>query len=150
MTSRDRLSLGIDFGTESVRALIVDLDGTQRASAVVRYPHGQILDSLPTDPGNKLPADFALQHASDWLDSAAEAVRAALGKCGGPGDAIIGIGVDFTSCTMLPVLADGTPLCAVDKFAKRPFAWPKLWKHHGAKSQTDRMNAVAQSRREPL
>jgi L-ribulokinase len=150
MTSHHKLSLGIDFGTESVRALIVDLEGTERASAVVRYQHGQILDALPTDPGKKLPVDFALQHPLDWLDSAAQAVRAACDKCGGSADGIIGIGVDFTSCTMLPTLADGTALCVTDKFAKHPLAWPKLWKHHGAKSQTDRINAVAHSRQEPL
>src|SRR5262249_39082956 len=84
------------------------------------------------------------------LDSAAQAVQTACDKCGESADNIIGIGVDFTSCTMLPALADGTPLCITDKFAKRPLAWPKLWKHHGAKSQTDRINAVARSRREPL
>jgi L-ribulokinase len=150
MTSTDKLSLGLDFGTESVRALIVDLDGNQRASSVVRYPRGQILDALPTESGKKLPADFALQHPLDWLDSAAQAARAACDKCGESADNIVGIGVDFTSCTMLPTLADGTPLCVVDKFAKRPFAWPKLWKHHGAKSQTEHINAVAQARREPL
>jgi L-ribulokinase len=86
----------------------------------------------------------------DWLDSAAQAVRTAVDKCGESSGKIIGVGVDFTSCTMLPTLADGTPLCVIDKFAKRPFAWPKLWKHHGAKTQTDRINAVAKSRREPL
>ena len=63
---------------------------------------------------------------------------------------VIGIGVDFTSCTMLPALADGTPLCLLSKFAKRPLAWPKLWKHHGAVTQTERINAVARERNEPL
>jgi len=150
MSRNDKLSLGIDFGTESVRALLVDLDGVERASAVVRYPHGQIVDSLPTDRGTKLPADYALQHPQDWLDSAALAVNRARKEAGADADAIIGIGVDFTSCTMLPTLADGTPLCLVEKFAKRPLAWPKLWKHHGAMSQADRINAVARARNEPL
>ena len=150
MAQNDKLSLGIDFGTESVRALLVDLDGTERASAVVPYPHGQIVDALPTDPGKELPPDYALQHPQDWLDSAALAVRRACQDAGASPDKVIGIGVDFTSCTMLPTLADGTPLCFVDKFAKRPLAWPKLWKHHGAKTQTDRINAVATERKEPL
>jgi L-ribulokinase len=150
MGDRSKLSLGIDFGTESVRALLVDLDGNQRASAVARYPHGQILDVLPTDTSNKLPTDFALQHPLDWIESAAQAVRSACNMSGESADNVIGIGVDFTSCTMLPTFGDGTPLCIIDKFAKRPLAWPKLWKHHGAKTQTDRINAVAQSRHEPM
>ncbi len=148
MESRAKTALGIDFGTESVRALLVDLHGTERGSAVVRYSHGQIIDELPTDPGKKLPADFALQHPQDWMDSATQAVRAAVDKSGRAASDIIGIGVDFTSCTMLPTFADGRPLCLSEQFAKRPLAWPKLWKHHGAKAQADRMNAVAHSRDE--
>src|SRR5918996_53240 len=101
MTRNDKLSLGIDFGTESVRALLVDLDGAERASAVVHYPHGQIVDALPTDPAKKLPPHYALQHPQDWLDSAALAVNRARQDAGATADAIIGIGVDFTSCTML-------------------------------------------------
>jgi L-ribulokinase len=150
MARRDKLSLGIDFGTESVRALLVDLEGVERASAVVHYPHGQILDELPTAPGKKLPPNYALQHPQDWLDSAAQAVDVARRDSGVSADEIIGIGVDFTSCTMLPTLGNGTPLCLIDEFAKRPLSWPKLWKHHGAMSQTDRINAVAAERNEPL
>jgi L-ribulokinase len=148
MPQSDKISLGIDFGTESVRALLVDLEGNERASAVVRYPHGQIVDALPTEPHQKLPPDFALQHPQDWIDSAAQAVRAATDKSGAAVSNIIGIGVDFTSCTMLPTYADGRPLCMTDRFAKRPLAWPKLWKHHGAKTQADRINAVAKNRNE--
>ena len=50
---------------------------------------------------------------------------------------------------MLPTLADGTPLCLMPRFAKRPLAWPKLWKHHGRRTQTDRINAVAREQNEP-
>jgi L-ribulokinase len=64
-------------------------------------------------------------------------------------DQIVGIGVDFTSCTMLPALADGTPMCLVDRFKSVPLAWPKLWKHHGAKHEVDRINHVARERQEP-
>ncbi|MHA3770623.1 ribulokinase [Verrucomicrobiota bacterium sgz303538] len=144
-----KLALGLDFGTESVRALLVDLRGNERAVAVVKYRHGQITDILPTS-GERLPADFALQHPLDWIDSAAKATRAALRASGEPADSVIGIGVDFTSCTMLPAIADGTPLCQTERWRDEKYAWPKLWKHHGAKSQTDRINAVARQRNEPL
>ena len=148
MSQASAIALGLDFGTESVRALFVDLEGNEKASAVVAYPHGQITEFLPgTD--NRLPADFALQHPLDWVESAAQAVRMAVAS--GPIDAghVISIGVDFTSCTMLPALKDGTPLCVESRWAAEKFAWPKLWKHHGAKSQTDRMNALARQRNEP-
>ncbi len=142
------VSLGLDFGTESVRALLVDLRGRERGVAVAKYRHGQLTATLP-GTGEKLPPDFALQHPQDWLDSAAKAVRAALRQAqAGAGD-VVGIGVDFTSCTMLPALADGTPLCLTEKWRGEKYAWPKLWKHHGAKSQTDRINALARERGEP-
>jgi L-ribulokinase len=150
LAAAQKIALGIDFGTESVRTLLVDLQGNERASAVVPYPHGQIIDSLATAPKKKLPPHYALQHPTDWIDSAAKAVRKALKSAGVGADEVIGIGVDFTSCTMLPTLADGTPLCLVPKYSKRPLAWPKLWKHHGAVIQTDRINAVARERNEPL
>lgn len=142
------LCLGLDFGTESVRALLVNLQGDERGVAVSKYAHGQITDTLP-GTGEKLPPDFALQHPGDWIESAAQATRQALKHAGGSPADVIGIGVDFTSCTMLPALTDGTPLCLAADWAKAKFAWPKLWKHHGAKEQTDRINALARERREP-
>jgi L-ribulokinase len=143
----DRVALGLDFGTESVRAVLVDLAGADRGGAVARYPHGQILDRLPTG-GEPLPADFALQHPDDWLRSAGQAVPEALDQAEFDPKAVLGVGICFTSCTMLPTLVDGTPLCRLPQFAQQPHAWPKLWKHHGAKTQTDRLNAVARARKE--
>ena len=139
-------SLGLDFGTESVRAIIISLEGQQLALAEEKYKHGQILDKLP---GSKspLPPKSAHQHPGDWLKSAAKATRAALLESNAT---IIGIGVDFTSCTMLPVLQDGTPLCLQKKFKSTPQAWPKLWKHHGAIAQAARMTAIAKERNEPF
>ena len=144
-----RAALGLDFGTESVRALLVDLKGRELASAISAYRHGQIVDSLPGQT-SKLPPHYALQHPQDWIDSAAKATRAALRTARLPKNSVIGIGVDFTSCTMLPALRDGTPLCLVERFRREPLAWPKLWKHHGAQAQTDRINAVARQRNEPF
>ncbi|MBL9186706.1 MAG: ribulokinase [Opitutaceae bacterium] len=142
-----KAALGLDFGTESVRAVLVDLRGRELASVAARYPHGQIVDALP---GSKrpLPPHYALQHPLDWPGAAARAVRAALRQAGLGAAEVVGIGVDFTSCTMLPTTRDGTPLCLLDEFAAEPLAWPKLWKHHGAQRQTDRINAVARRRGE--
>lgn len=142
-----RLSLGLDFGTESVRAVLVEIDGGRvRGQAAARYEHGVIDRALPTG-GGRLPPDYALQHPGDWLSAAGKAVRAARRLAGNA--TIAGIGVDFTSCTMLPARGDGTPLCLLPRWSRQPLAWPKLWKHHGAKVETDRINEVARERSEP-
>ena len=147
MPDKGALALGLDFGTESVRALFVDLDGAERGSAYAKYAHGQIVANLPGSDV-QLPPDYALQHPSDWLDSATRAVRGAWRRVGQPDARLVGIGVDFTSCTMLPAMADGTPLCLLPEHRENPLAWPKLWKHHGAKRQTERIDRLAHERRE--
>lgn len=148
MTRTERLALGLDFGTESVRAVLVDFAGCERGAAVTLFPHGQMISQLPSS-GERLPPSFALQHPGDWLSSAGRSVRSALRKAGANGDQVIGIGVDFTSCTMLPALADGTPLCLTERFSREKYAWPKLWKHHGAVAETERLNRLAIERNEP-
>ncbi|HEX7010835.1 MAG TPA: ribulokinase [Phycisphaeraceae bacterium] len=149
MSSRDAqpLALGLDFGTESVRALLVTLAGQELGSAVVPYAHGQITRTLP-GTGETLPPEFALQHPQDWLDASAQAVHAAMRQAGAHPQQVIGIGVDFTSCTMLPARRDGTPLCLLPHLAAEKYAWPKLWKHHAAQRQTQRFNEVARQRQE--
>lgn len=157
---RDALFLGLDFGTESVRAVLVSRDGRTSGQAVAPYRHGQIVPDSPAALelfGAPLPASFALQHPLDWVESAGEAARAALSGAAAPPASIAGVGVDFTSCTMLPCRADGTPLCLAPgaltgtpgAVSRDPHAWPKLWKHHGALTQTDRLNRVARDRAEP-
>jgi L-ribulokinase len=144
-----RYSIGFDFGTESVRVVIVDIrDGSVAAEATRQYAHGVIEERLPTG-GGRLPPDFALQHPQDWLGDMGSACKAAMKSARLSARQIVGIGVDFTSCTMLPTLADGTPLCLVSGYGREPMAWPKLWKHHGAKAQMRRINDVARERREP-
>ena len=80
---------------------------------------------------------------------AAHAVPAAIAEAGVDPADVIGIATDFTASTPLPVLADGTPLCELPEFRDRPHAYVKLWKHHAAQPQADRINAVAAERGEP-
>src|SRR4030095_14625752 len=96
-----------------------------------------------------LPRDFALQHPADWMESSVKATRRTLREASASGEDVIGIGVDFTSCTMLPCFADGRPLCLDAKVHDHPKACPKLWKHHGAKSQAERLTRLARERSEP-
>ncbi|QOV88879.1 ribulokinase [Humisphaera borealis] len=153
------LSLGYDFGTESVRVIAVDVsNGRIVGKAAAAY--AVIDERLPVlaaggshragsqAPQPLLPPDYALQDPDEWLSAAASATRAVTSNFPNQSQAVVGIGVAFTSCTMLPCKADGTPLCKAG-FADRPLAWPKLWKHHGAKAETDRINSVARDRREP-
>ncbi|MEM6472460.1 MAG: ribulokinase [Planctomycetota bacterium] len=144
---KNPVSMGLDFGTESVRAVLVDTAGNELGVGSHIYRHGQITDSLPGSDV-PLPDRYALQAPGDWIDSSAIATRQALAESGIDPSRVVGIGVDFTSCTMLPTRRDGTPLCDMGAFARQPLAWPKLWKHHGAMSQTDRINEIARERNE--
>ncbi|MCF3178580.1 ribulokinase [Streptomyces polychromogenes] len=143
----DRYTVGVDFGTLSGRAVVVRVrDGQELAAAVHTYRHGVIDRYLPQG-GARLPPDWALQHPEDWRDVLRRAVPAALEAAGIDPAAVIGIATDFTACTVLPTLADGTPL-AETELAGRPHAWPKLWKHHSAQPYADRINELAHARGE--
>lgn len=144
----DRYVVGVDFGTLSGRALVVRVsDGAELGTAVHDYRHGVIESALPT--GVPLPPDWALQDPEDYRDVLRHAVPAAVAAAGIDPGRVIGIATDFTACTILPTLADGTPLCEVPELRDRPHAWVKLWKHHAGQPQADRINALAQERGEP-
>jgi len=135
------------------RALIVDTStGVERGSAVAPYPHGVIETALPgpakTGPVTPLDYEWALQDPRDYVDAMANAVPAAIEAAGVRADEVVGIGVDFTSCTMLPVDATIRPLCLAPDLAARPHAWVKLWKHHAAQPQAQRIDAIATARGE--
>ncbi|HEY6058021.1 MAG TPA: ribulokinase [Candidatus Limnocylindrales bacterium] len=148
--SAKRYTIGVDFGTESARAVLVDVaDGRELASAVYEYSHGVIDERLPApDADVALEHDWALQDPADYVRSFKEAVPRVLRESGVDPSDVIGIAVDFTACTMLPTKADGTPLCFLNAYRREPHAWVKLWKHHAAQPEADRINAVAQQRGE--
>ncbi len=149
--SSPRYTIGIDFGTESARAVLVDVaDGRELATEVYVYRNGVIDEHLPPpDEDVALEPDWALQDPRDYLDTFRVAVPALLRRSGVDPAAVIGVGIDFTACTMLPTTADGTPLCFLDEYRREPHAWVKLWKHHAAQPEADRVNAVARERGEP-
>ncbi len=147
--SPDVVVVGVDFGTLSGRALVVRLrDGAELGSAVHDYRHGVADRTLP-GTGAPLPPEWALQVPSDYVDVLREAVPAAIAAAGVDPAVVIGIGTDFTACTMIPVTADGVPLCELPEFAANPHAYVKLWKHHAAQGQADRINELAAKRKEP-
>jgi L-ribulokinase len=141
-------AVGVDFGTESGRALLLDIGtGQEAAVSEVRYPSGVIDRVLPAT-GEELPPDWALQDPDDYVTVIETAVGAALSAAGVQGEDVVGLGVDFTSCTVLPVTGGGVPLCTLPEWRSRPHAWPKLWKHHAAQPVADRLNEVALAREE--
>jgi L-ribulokinase len=143
-----RYVIGVDYGTLSGRAVLVRVaDGAELASAVHDYPNGVIERALPAS-GKPLPPDWALQDPEDYRAVLRHAVPAALRAAKVSPEHVIGIGVDFTACTVLPTLADGTPLCEVPGLRERPHAYVKLWKHHAAQAHADRINALAHERKE--
>lgn len=143
--SNRKYAIGLDFGTESARALLVDVNnGGEIATAVYVYSHGVIDKVLPVDGDSvRLDPDWALQDPSDYIRAFQHTVPVVLRESGVDASDVIGVGVAFTSCTMLPVLADGTPLCELPEFRRNPHAWAKLWKHHAAQPEADKLNNIA-------
>ncbi len=141
-----KYAIGVDFGTLSARAIVIDEHGNELAESVMEYPHGVMETQLPG--GAQLGVDWALQHPGDYLLCLEHTVLDATKQAGLQGEDIAGIGIDFTSCTVLPVLKDGTPLCMLPEYQNIPHAYPKLWKHHAAQYCADRFNEVASQRGE--
>lgn len=142
-----KYTVGLDYGTLSVRALVVDVkDGSELATAVYEYPHAVMSEALPN--GRPLPPDWALQHPQDYLDGLSFTVRQAVKESGVDIGDIIGVGIDFTSNTYLPVDEDFYPLCLKSEWADEPHSWVKLWKHHGTQAYAEKMEEQAKKRGE--
>ena len=135
-------SVGVDFGSLSGRAVLVNLEtGEEVATSVLEYPHAVMDQALPS--GKKLPPDFALQHPKDYLDVLASTIPDVLKQANIRADDVVGIGIDFTACTVLPVFSDGTPLCFREEYQDEPHAYVKLWKHHAAQDEANKLNQIA-------
>jgi L-ribulokinase len=146
--SERAFAIGVDFGTESGRALLLDVrTGEEIGSSAVKYPHGVIDRELP-ETGERLGPDWALQDPDDWVTVLETGIPGVLSETGVDPGEVVGLGIDFTSCTVLPVTADGAPLCKLEQWRSRRHAWPKLWKHHAAQPVADRLNEVALERGE--
>ena len=141
-------AIGVDFGTGSARTLLLDLrSGEELALCELAYPHGVIDDILP-ETHERLPLDWALHDPDDYRYVLEAGIQAVLTERPDAASGVVGIGIDATSCTVLPVTADGTPLCELAMWRARPHVWPKLWKHHAAQHVANRLNEVALERKE--
>ncbi len=143
-----KYTIGVDFGTLSARALLVDVaDGRELASAAMDYPHG-VMDRAFCATGEALPPNYALQHPADYLQVLCFVIPAVMKEAGVSPDNVVGIGIDFTCCTLLPVDGSGTPLCFLPAFEKTPLAYALLWKHHAAHQYAAHLTRVAEERGE--
>src|SRR5207253_10790715 len=104
------------------------------AVAVYDYPDG-VIDSRLPGSGAALPPEWALQNPQNWLSTLEQIVPQVIREAGTDPADVIGMGVDFTSCTVLPTTAEGVPLCCLEKWSASPHAWPKLWTYHAALRQ---------------
>jgi L-ribulokinase len=146
--SEKKYAIGVDYGTESGRAVLVDVaTGEEIATAVHSYGDGVIDEHLPGSD-EPLPPDFALQNPQDYIEVLKETVPAVLRESGVDAEDVIGVGTDFTACTMLPIDNAGTPLCMKAEWRDNPYAWIKIWKHHAAQPEANRLNEIARQRGE--
>lgn len=149
LTSTDSLfTIGLDYGSLSCRGILVDVrNGAILAEKTFVYPHGVMDTSLPD--GTPLPASFCLQHPSDYLDALYVVIPALLTQSGVSPEQIVGIGVDATASTVIPVDEDMQPICLDSAFASHPHAWPKMWKHHAACSQAEKLTEITKAQQRP-
>ncbi|CAN2249622.1 ribulokinase [Bacillus vallismortis] len=137
-------TIGVDFGTLSGRAVLVHVEtGEELAAAVKEYRHA-VIDTVLPKTGHKLPRDWALQDPADYLEVLETTIPALLEQTGVEPKDIIGIGIDFTACTILPVDRTGQPLCMLPEYEEEPHSYVKLWKHHAAQKHADRLNQIAE------
>ena len=140
-------AIGIDYGTNSVRALIVDCaDGSEVAAAVFDYPSGH--QGVVLDPADH---NLARQHPADYLAGLEQTVSAALDRAsaqaGFAADRVIGIGVDTTGSTPIPVDAHNVPLALQEAWKDNPAAMAWLWKDDTAASEAARITELAAAHR---
>ena len=140
-------SVGIDFGTMSARCVLTELShGEELAVSDFSYPHGVMTESLPD--GTPLGIGWALQDPADYMEALGFLTKDVIKKTGVDPRQIVGVGIDFTGCTVLPVKKDGTPLCELEKYRSEPNAYVKLWKQHSAQPEADDINRIARERGE--
>ncbi|TDQ42750.1 ribulokinase [Aureibacillus halotolerans] len=140
-------TIGVDYGTLSGRAVLVDVtNGREVGSELLAYPHGVMDSTLPD--GTALGHDVALQHPQDYLDVLSHTIPKLLQKTEVSAEDVIGLGIDFTACTILPVDDHGKPLCFYEEHASRSHSYVKLWKHHAAQDKANQLNDVAEQRGE--
>ncbi len=144
--TENQYTIGLDYGTNSVRALIVSTrDGSEAGSATWNYAHGENGILLSRDP------NLARQHPADYLEGARQTIVAALEQAkaveGFSPSQVVGIGVDTTGSTPLPVDKEGTPLAFKAEFEGNLNALAWLWKDHTSVREAEEITRCAKQER---
>ena len=135
-----KYSIGLDFGTLSARAIVVDVEnGNKITTSVVGYQDA-VIDKVLPGTSIAVPEDFALQNPQDYIDALENLLSDVWKKAKIQPEDIIGIGVASTSSTVICLDKNYKPLCFDDKYKNNPHSWIKLWKHHGAQEEADMIN----------
>lgn len=142
-----KLVLGIDFGTLSARCVVVDVRSGMLAWSEHPYKHG-VIESVIPGSQTALPPGAARQDPRDYIVSLKHCVSGALARSGASASDVVGIGIDFTSCTLLPITSDGTPLCWHPAYKDNVDAWVHLWKDQTAQSEANELTELARDRSE--
>ena len=143
-----KYSIGLDFGTLSARAILIDVEnGNEAAISTFKYKDGVINQNLP-ETDIKLNSGSALQNPKNYIEALEYLLYDVWRKADILPQQVIGIGVGFTSCTMMPVDKNFMPLCFKPEYKNHIHAWTKLWKHHGAQKEADHINSIATLRSE--
>ena len=139
-----KYSIGVDYGTLSARAALIDLsNGAEVCVCEYAYPHAILCGRDISNDTSAESLAMQLQHPADYLEALEHTVKKVVSDSGISPKDVVGIGFDFTACTMLPITGDGTPLCFLEKYKNEPNAYVKLWKHHGAQAEADEITALA-------
>ena len=146
--SKKRYSLGLDFGTLSARGILANVDDGSILpyESVFNYPHAII-----TQLGDvSLPSNYAIQHPVDYTDALTFLICDLLSKNNVAKESVIGIGIDFTDCSFLPINEDFIPMCMLDEYKNAPHAYVKIWKHHAKEEYTQKILHCAKEYDETL
>jgi L-ribulokinase len=136
-----KFTIGVDFGTLSARAVLLDLvTGKDAAVSELIYPHSVLSSDFFS---KELPVGASLQHPRDYLDAMGFVFRDLFAQSGANPEEVCGVGIDFTASTTMPVTADGTPLCFLPELQNERYAYVTLWNHHCATPEAEHMTAIA-------
>ena len=143
-----KYAIGLDFGTLAAKAVLVDIaEKREVAVSTVAY-QDEVIDSTLPYGEERLPGDYALQNPSDYIDALYGLLTEVWRKGRIRPEQVIGIGVAFASCTLIPLDDKNRPLCMDSNFSTNPHSWPKCRKHHAAQAQAERISRVAKERKE--
>ena len=135
--SKKRYSLGLDFGTLSARAVLANVENGDLLpdKPIFNYPHAIITEL----DGTPLPSNYAIQHPQDYIDALEFLICNVISKNNVDPSDIVGIGIDFTDCSFLPITKDFAPLCTLEKYKNNPHAYATIWKHHASEEYTKKI-----------